>query len=110
MGKAIEQAIIATFIFADMSQAEAEIRSTELQEEWFNDPNHRLIVHAINHLKQTGFYDELTIKDYLSRDHRFNIYSLEECLDKNIAGSISTLNNWIYILSKNRNATLSGEI
>ncbi len=90
-----ERALIATFLFADMSQAEDVIRQTELREEWFTDQNHRLIVHAINHLKSSGFYDELTVKDYLEKDSRFDIRALENCLIANIAGSVTTLNVWI---------------
>jgi len=90
-----ERAVIATFLFADMSQAENTIRQTELQEEWFTDQNHRLIVHAINHLKATGFYDELTVKDYLKTDRRFNQIALEECLNANIAGSNIQLLTWV---------------
>ena len=90
-----ERAVISTFIFADMSQAEEYIRKNELQEEWFVDQNHRLIVHAINHLKASGFYDELTIKDYLERDSRFDIRALEHCLAANIAGSSTTLKTWV---------------
>ena len=90
-----ERAVIATFILADMSQAEETIRQTELKEEWFTDQNHRLTVHAINHLKASGFYDELTIKDYLEKDSRFDIRSLENCMIANIAGSSETLTNWI---------------
>ncbi len=90
-----ERAVIATFLFADISQAEDAIRQTELREEWFTDQNHRLIVHAINHLKASGFYDELTVKDYLEKDSRFDIRSLEHCIVANIAGSSTTINNWI---------------
>jgi len=90
-----ERAVIATFLFADMSNAEQTIRTTELKEEWFTDFNHRLIVHAINNLRSTGFYDELTVKDYLSSDKRFNFSALESCLSSNIAGSDLTLNSWI---------------
>ena len=90
-----ERAIIATFLFADMSHAENVIRQTELREEWFTDQNNRLIVHAINHLKASGFYDELTVKDYLEKDSRFDIRALEHCLTANIAGSVTTFNMWI---------------
>ena len=90
-----ERAVIATFIFADMSQAEETIRNTELKEEWFTDHNHRLIVHAINHLKAGGFYDELTVKDYLEKDSRFDIRALENCMIANIAGSSTTLKTWV---------------
>ena len=95
-----ERAVIATFLFADMSQAEETIRQTELREEWFTDQNHRLIVHAINHLKALGFYDELTVKDYLEKDSRFDIRALEHCMVANIAGSSTTLTNWINQLQK----------
>ncbi len=90
-----ERAIIATFLFADISQAEDIIRQKELREEWFTDQNHRLIVHAINHLKAAGFYDELTVKDYLEKDSRVDIRSLEQCMVATIAGSSQTLNIWI---------------
>ncbi len=103
-----ERAVIATFLFADMSQIEHEIRSTELKEEWFKDLQFKLIAHAINHLKETGFYDELTVKDYLSTDHRFNIQALESCLIANIAGSKQTLEAWIAILSRNNLANIEG--
>ena len=90
-----ERAVIATFLLADMSQAEEIIRQTELREEWFIDQNHRLIVHAINNLKASGFYDELTVKDYLEKDSRFDIRALENCMIATIAGSSITLNVWI---------------
>ena len=104
-----ERAIIASFLFADMSAIEHDIRATDIKEEWFKDFQFKLIVHAINHLKETGFYDELTVKDYLSTDNRFNILALESCLIANIAGSKPTLDRWITIISR-QNLELSGDI
>jgi len=90
-----ERAVISTFLFADMNESESIIRDIELREEWFTDFNHKLIVHAINSLKVTGFYDELTVRDYLLNDRRFNYGSLESCIASTPAGSITTLNAWI---------------
>lgn len=90
-----ERAVIATFLYADMSQAKQQIENVELREEWFTNHTHKLIAHAINHLKATGFYDEMTVKDYLSKNNSFDIHDLELCMTANIAGTIETLNNWI---------------
>lgn len=94
-----ERSVIATFLFADMSRAEDIIRATELREEWFTTIEHKRIIHAINHLKITGFYDELTVHDYLIKNgSNTTIVELEQCLDRNIAGSKSTLDHWISVI------------
>ena len=102
-----ERAVIATFLYADMSQAEKQIKDTELREEWFTNHTHKLIAHAINHLKATGFYDELTVKDYLSKNSSFNLHDLELCMTANIAGTMETLNHWINHIKRSRRSAVA---
>jgi len=98
----IERAILATFIYQDLSAIQDTIQALELKDEWFSDSLHKIVAKCLIWLKsEHKGIDENIVLHYISKNNDVDVSKWLMILEANSFGSKSTLSTYIDILKNN---------
>lgn len=101
MTEDIEKAVLSSVMFAGTFNDHSQMSSVELNEEYFGNYFHKVVVKVINSLRSKGKpTDELTVSFYLQKNNLFHEANFLEILTVNPFASLSSVNHYIGVLKE----------